>query len=189
MWAVCLVGVRDADVTVFVCWLLIGQFSRWVDAVILTFSLESEVSFNTVYTYHSQMAQYRAGLREVPLMLVGTQDMISEVNPRVIADTRARLLAAELKCSVYIETCATYGLNVDRLFHDGNQLNSLLHSVRRSASMLSLVSLAYSKTKTLLRWHPLALYGGLICICQFIGRLVEGWQVRLYTETDSEIVG
>jgi len=90
-----------------------------VDALILTFSLESEVSFNTVYTYHSQMVQYRAGLREVPLILVGTQDMISEANPRLIEDARSRLLAAELKCCAYFETCATYGLNVERVFHDG----------------------------------------------------------------------
>jgi len=95
------------------------QFSHWVDAVILTFSLENEVSFNTVYTYHSQMSQYRAGLQDVPLILVGTQDMISEVNPRLIEDTRSRLLAAELKCSTYFETCATYGLNVERVFQDG----------------------------------------------------------------------
>jgi len=93
-----------------------------VDAVILTFSLESEVSFNTVYTYHSQMVQYRAGLREIPLILVGTQDMISEVNPRIIEDARSRLLAAELKCCAYFETCATYGLNVERVFQDGKIL-------------------------------------------------------------------
>jgi len=99
-----------------------GQFSRWVDAVILTFSLESEVSFNTVYTYHAQMVQYCAAVRDCPLILVGTQDMISEVNPRLIADARARLLASELKCCSYFETCATYGLNVERVFHDGNVL-------------------------------------------------------------------
>jgi len=99
--------------------MLTGQFSHWVDAVIMTFSLENEVSFNTVYTYHSQMSQYRAGLQDVPLILVGTQDMISEVNPRLIEDTRSRLLAAELKCCTYFETCATYGLNVERVFQDG----------------------------------------------------------------------
>ena len=87
--------------------------------MVLTFSLESEVSFNTVYTYHSQMIQYRAGLREVPLILVGTQDMISEINPRVIEDSRLRLMVTELKCCSYFETCATYGLNVERVFHDG----------------------------------------------------------------------
>jgi len=66
------------------------------------------------------MAQYRASMREVPLVLVATQDLISEVNPRLIEDARSRLLAAELKCCAYFETCATYGLNVERVFHDGN---------------------------------------------------------------------
>jgi Arf-GAP/GTPase/ANK repeat/PH domain-containing protein 1/3 len=94
-----------------------------VDGVILAFSLEDEVSFNTVYTYHSQMMQYRSGLRDIPVILVGTQDSISEANPRLIDDGRSRLLANELKCSAYYETCATYGLNVERVFHDG-MLNS-----------------------------------------------------------------
>ena len=106
-------------------YMLYCQFSQWVDAVILTFSLENEVSFNTLYTYHSQMVQYRTGLREIPLILVGTQDMISEVNPRIIEDSRSRLLASELKCCAYFETCATYGLNVERVFHDGEFLFSL----------------------------------------------------------------
>ena len=109
------------------------QFSRWVDAVILTFSLESEVSFNTVYTYHAEMTQCRRGAaaaRDCPLILVGTQDMISEVKPRLVADARARLLASQLKCCAYFETCATYGLNVERVFHDGsNVLSSRLFRV------------------------------------------------------------
>lgn len=46
-------------------------------------------------------------------------DAISETNPRVIDDTRARKLAADLKRCSYYETCATYGLNVDRVFQDG----------------------------------------------------------------------
>jgi Arf-GAP/GTPase/ANK repeat/PH domain-containing protein 1/3 len=66
------------------------------------------------------MAQYRTGLRDIPVILVGTQDAISEANPRIIDDARSRLLANELKCCMYYETCATYGLNVERVFHDGN---------------------------------------------------------------------
>ena len=46
-------------------------------------------------------------------------DAISESNPRVIDDTRARKLASDLKRSSYYETCATYGLNVERVFQDG----------------------------------------------------------------------
>ena len=46
-------------------------------------------------------------------------DAISETRPRVIEDQRARKLAAELKNCAYYETCATYGLNVERVFQDG----------------------------------------------------------------------
>ncbi|XP_076054952.1 centaurin gamma 1A isoform X2 [Oratosquilla oratoria] len=93
------------------------QFTAWVDAVIFVFSLENESSFNAIYNYYAKMAHYR-NTAEVPLILVGTQDAISENNPRVIDDGRARKLAADLKRCSYYETCATYGLNVERVFHE-----------------------------------------------------------------------
>ncbi|XP_059489872.1 centaurin-gamma-1A isoform X2 [Neocloeon triangulifer] len=96
------------------------QFSAWVDAVIFVFSLENEASFNAVYNYYTKMTHYRNAI-EVPLILVGTQDAISESNPRVIDDARARKLAADLKRCSYYETCATYGLNVERVFQDACQ--------------------------------------------------------------------
>ena len=46
-------------------------------------------------------------------------DGISENNPRVIDDARARKLATDLRRCSYYETCATYGLNVERVFQDG----------------------------------------------------------------------
>ena len=46
-------------------------------------------------------------------------DAISENQPRVIDDARARKLASDLKRCSYYETCATYGLNVERVFQDG----------------------------------------------------------------------
>ena len=33
-------------------------------------------------------------------------------------DDRAKKLASDLKQCVYYETCSTYGLNVERVFHD-----------------------------------------------------------------------
>ncbi|XP_076455882.1 centaurin-gamma-1A-like isoform X1 [Babylonia areolata] len=93
------------------------QFTHWVDAVIFVFSLENEISFQAVYSHYAKMAQYR-DTKEIPLILVGTQDAISESNPRVIDDTRARKLANDLKRCSYYETCATYGLNVERVFQD-----------------------------------------------------------------------
>ncbi|XP_067404755.1 arf-GAP with GTPase, ANK repeat and PH domain-containing protein 1 isoform X12 [Emydura macquarii macquarii] len=94
-----------------------AQFAMWVDAVIFVFSLEDEISFQTVYHYYSRMANYR-NTSEIPMVLVGTQDAISSTNPRVIDDTRARKLSNDLKRCTYYETCATYGLNVERVFQD-----------------------------------------------------------------------
>jgi len=96
------------------------QFTSWVDAVIFVFSLENETSFNAIYNYYAKMAQYR-NIQDIPLILVGTQDAISESNPRVIDDSRARKLANDLKRCAYYETCATYGLNVERVFQDACQ--------------------------------------------------------------------
>lgn len=52
--------------------IFILQFAMWVDAVIFVFSLEDEVSFQTVYHYYSRMANYR-NTSEIPMVLVGTQ--------------------------------------------------------------------------------------------------------------------
>ncbi|XP_072496776.1 arf-GAP with GTPase, ANK repeat and PH domain-containing protein 1 isoform X2 [Notamacropus eugenii] len=94
-----------------------AQFAMWVDAVVFVFSLEDEISFQTVYHYYSRMANYR-NTSEIPMVLVGTQDAISSNNPRVIDDARARKLSNDLKRCTYYETCATYGLNVERVFQD-----------------------------------------------------------------------
>ena len=53
-------------------------------------------------------------------LLFNFSDAISENQPRVIDDSRARKLANDLKRCAYYETCATYGLNVERVFQDGN---------------------------------------------------------------------
>uniref|UniRef100_A0A8C1WIM5 Arf-GAP with GTPase, ANK repeat and PH domain-containing protein 3 n=1 Tax=Cyprinus carpio TaxID=7962 RepID=A0A8C1WIM5_CYPCA len=93
------------------------QFAAWVDAVVFVFSLEDEISFQTVYNYFLRLSSYR-NTAEVPMVLVGTQDAISAANPRVIDDARARKLSNDLKRSTYYETCSTYGLNVERVFQD-----------------------------------------------------------------------
>lgn len=46
-------------------------------------------------------------------------DKISSTNPRVIDDARARQLCSDVRRCTYYETCATYGLNVNRVFNDG----------------------------------------------------------------------
>lgn len=50
------------------------QFALWVDAVIFVFSLEDEISFQTVYHYYNRLANFR-NTTELPLVLVGTQGL------------------------------------------------------------------------------------------------------------------
>ena len=44
----------------------------------------------------------------------------------MIDDSRARKLSNDLKRSTYYETCSTYGLNVERVFQDGETERLLL---------------------------------------------------------------
>ncbi|KAM3724553.1 Centaurin-gamma-1A [Dirofilaria immitis] len=97
------------------------QFAQWVDAIIFVFSLESQESIETALHYYEQMAKYR-NVNEIPVMMVATQDSVTESNPRVISEHEGRQMAKNLpKCSAYYETCSTYGLNVDRVFKDACQ--------------------------------------------------------------------
>ncbi|XP_042347411.1 LOW QUALITY PROTEIN: arf-GAP with GTPase, ANK repeat and PH domain-containing protein 2 [Plectropomus leopardus] len=95
-----------------------AQFSSWVDAVILVFSLENESSFQELYQLYSQLSAHRT---DIPVIVVGTQDKISSTNPRVIEDQRARQLCIDVRHSLFYETCATYGFNVDRVFSEAAQ--------------------------------------------------------------------
>lgn len=95
-----------------------AQFSSWVDAVILVFSLENEASFQDLYQLYSQLSAFRT---DIPVIVVGTQDKISSTNPRVIEDQRARQLCIDVRHSLFYETCATYGFNVDRVFSEAAQ--------------------------------------------------------------------
>nr|XP_033943173.1 arf-GAP with GTPase, ANK repeat and PH domain-containing protein 2 isoform X1 [Pseudochaenichthys georgianus] len=95
-----------------------AQFSSWVDAVILVFSLENESSFQELYQLYSQLSKHRS---DVPVIVVGTQDKISSTNPRVIENQRARQLCIDVRHSLFYETCATYGFNVDRVFSEAAQ--------------------------------------------------------------------
>ncbi|XP_044066000.1 arf-GAP with GTPase, ANK repeat and PH domain-containing protein 2 isoform X1 [Siniperca chuatsi] len=95
-----------------------AQFSSWVDAVIMVFSLENEASFQELYQLYSQLSAHRT---DIPVIVVGTQDKISSTNPRVIEDQRARQLCIDVRHSLFYETCATYGFNVDRVFSEAAQ--------------------------------------------------------------------
>ncbi|KAG7477413.1 hypothetical protein MATL_G00069250 [Megalops atlanticus] len=110
-----------------------AQFSAWVDAVILVFSLENEPSFQEVYKNYSQLTAHR-NTTDVPLIVVGTQDKISSTNPRVIEDARARQLCSDVRRCSYYETCATYGLNVNRVFTEAAQK---IVAVKKQAALLA----------------------------------------------------
>ncbi|CBY20132.1 unnamed protein product [Oikopleura dioica] len=86
----------------------------WADGVLLIFSLADEESFRLVSDYSKRFAHQRPNL---PLLLIGTQDSLGTRCPRVIDDVRARKLAQDLNGD-YIETCATYGMNVERVFSE-----------------------------------------------------------------------
>ncbi|XP_036387003.1 arf-GAP with GTPase, ANK repeat and PH domain-containing protein 1-like isoform X4 [Megalops cyprinoides] len=110
-----------------------AQFSAWVDAVILVFSLENESSFQEVYKNYSQLTAHR-NTADVPLIVVGTQDKITSTNPRVIEDARARQLCSDVRRCTYYETCATYGLNVNRVFTEATQK---IVAVKKQAALLA----------------------------------------------------
>ncbi|XP_042159641.1 arf-GAP with GTPase, ANK repeat and PH domain-containing protein 2 isoform X4 [Oncorhynchus tshawytscha] len=118
-----------------------AQFSNWVDAVVLVFSLENEASFQEVYKLYSQLNTLRS-TAEIPLVVVGTQDKISSTNPRVIEDIRARQLCVDVRHCVFYETCATYGLNVDRVFQEAAQ--KIVTQKKQSALLASCKSLPNS---------------------------------------------
>jgi len=103
----------------FMCVLhCIWQFAHWLDAVLLVFSLDSELSFSEVYSNYTCLYRFR-DMREIPIVMVGTQDTISEKSPRSIDDFHIRRMVADLHNCTFHETCAMYGLNIDRVFLDG----------------------------------------------------------------------
>ncbi|XP_075757843.1 arf-GAP with GTPase, ANK repeat and PH domain-containing protein 2 isoform X2 [Pelodiscus sinensis] len=110
-----------------------AKFASWADAVVFVFSLENEASFQEVSQYYSLLASYRSP-SEVAVALVGTQDKISSSNPRVIEDAQARELCSDMKRCLYYETCATYGLNVDRVF---NEVTQKVVSLKKQQQLLA----------------------------------------------------
>lgn len=75
------------------------------------FSLES---FYLLYRSLLYLSFFRA-------LYINFTDSINDSNPRVIKDVRPRKLACDLRCPYY-ETCAIYGLNVERVFQDGKTI-------------------------------------------------------------------
>jgi len=116
LWCFLLLYVTSTSFLLLCCCL--WQFAHWLDAVLLVFSLDNESSFSDVHSNYACLWQFR-DMREVPVVIVGTQDAISEKSPRAVNDDRIHRLAAELHNSSFHETCAMYGLNIERVFYDG----------------------------------------------------------------------
>ncbi|CAB1353858.1 unnamed protein product, partial [Coregonus sp. 'balchen'] len=110
-----------------------AQMASWVDGVILVFSLENEASFQEVYRNYSELGTHR-NIAEIPFIVVGTQDKINSTNPRVIEDARARQLCSDVRRCTYYETCATYGLNVNRVFTEAAHK---IMAVKKQAALLA----------------------------------------------------
>lgn len=103
------------------CFIVLFQFTSWVDAVIFVFSLENEASFNTIYGYYTKMAHYRNSAN-IPLILVGTQGLkhflilfwytFREFNPktgtRSICASSACLNAEHFNAETAMLTCTLY---------------------------------------------------------------------------------
>lgn len=68
------------------------------------------------------------------IILCFSLDAISERNPRIIDEDRAKRLAHDLNkfnCT-YFETCATYGLNVEKVFQDGKHFILVIITVKQN---------------------------------------------------------
>ncbi|XP_057219264.1 arf-GAP with GTPase, ANK repeat and PH domain-containing protein 2 isoform X4 [Triplophysa rosa] len=110
-----------------------AQFCNWLDGVILVFSLENEASFQDVYKNYSELSKHR-NIAEMPIIAVGTQDKISSTNVRVIEDKRVQQLCIDIRRCTYYETCATYGLNVDRVF---TEMTQKIAAAKKQAALLA----------------------------------------------------
>ncbi|XP_059396503.1 arf-GAP with GTPase, ANK repeat and PH domain-containing protein 1-like isoform X4 [Carassius carassius] len=110
-----------------------AQICNWLDGVILVFSLENEASFQDVYKNYSELSAHR-NIAEIPVIAVGTQDKISSTNARVIEDKRVQQLCIDVRRCTYFETCATYGLNVDRVF---NEMTHKIVAAKKQAALLA----------------------------------------------------
>lgn len=84
----------------------------------LSHTLQDRLKKPLLITLHFFPLETRRG-GIVFILFFSHSDKISASNPRVIEDSRARALCTEMRRCLYYETCATYGLNVDRVFSEG----------------------------------------------------------------------
>ncbi|UMM22645.1 hypothetical protein L5515_003764 [Caenorhabditis briggsae] len=93
------------------------QFCQWVDAVVFVYNVCSIQSYDSITALAHEMSKFR-NISDLPLILVGTKDHVSERRARVITEDEGRQLAAQMKRCSYFETCSNVGSNVERVFKE-----------------------------------------------------------------------
>ncbi|XP_065184700.1 centaurin-gamma-1A-like [Sycon ciliatum] len=106
-----------------------AQVCEWADSFLLVFSVCDELSFNLLASYHSRITDYCSD-RSVPvqIVMVGTQDAITDSKPRKVRPAEIHKLAIDLGKLEYYEVNAIHGVNIERAFLEVLQLVSSAQS-------------------------------------------------------------
>ncbi|XP_062519440.1 arf-GAP with GTPase, ANK repeat and PH domain-containing protein 3-like isoform X2 [Corticium candelabrum] len=96
------------------------QVIKWTDAFLLVFNVCDESSFHMALTYYDKISQEKQ-VQDMPIILVGTQDAITDSKPRRVSSIDVRRATADskepLQCP-YMEANAKHGVNVDYIFRE-----------------------------------------------------------------------
>jgi Arf-GAP/GTPase/ANK repeat/PH domain-containing protein 1/3 len=111
------------------------QVIKWADAFLLVFNVCDESSFHMALTYYDKICQEKR-IQDVPIILVGTQDAITDSKPRRVSSMDVRRVTTDskepLQCP-YMEANAKHGVNVDYIF---KEICRKMVLARRNASQL-----------------------------------------------------
>ncbi|GMR44562.1 hypothetical protein PMAYCL1PPCAC_14757, partial [Pristionchus mayeri] len=94
-----------------------GQFTLWADAILFVFAVDSWETFEGLQHLYHRMCDFRS-LQEMPVILVGTKDTVSESSPRVVTEEQGKRMAHKFGRCAYYETNASHGLNVEKVFKE-----------------------------------------------------------------------
>ncbi|XP_065838984.1 arf-GAP with GTPase, ANK repeat and PH domain-containing protein 1-like isoform X2 [Oscarella lobularis] len=96
------------------------QIVRWADAFLLVFNVCDESSFHMALTYYDKIGQERKMNHDLPVILVGTQDALTDAKRRV-ASADVKRVTAEANPPlhfIYMEANAKHGVNIDHVFRE-----------------------------------------------------------------------
>ncbi|GMS90895.1 hypothetical protein PENTCL1PPCAC_13070 [Pristionchus entomophagus] len=94
-----------------------SQFTLWADAILFVFAVDSWETYVGLEHLYQRMCDYRS-LQEMPVILVGTKDTVSESSPRVVTEEQGKRMAHKFGRCAYYETNAGHGLNVEKVFKE-----------------------------------------------------------------------